>query len=265
MTAGTSDAASKVARHPALTRLAKVGFASRGVLYLLMGVLALGIAFGSTSQKADKSGALHVVAATPFGAVLLWVMAIGLTALTIWQLADAIAGGRGVKDRVESVVRAVVYALIVVSILGLLLAGKDAASTDAQSEDATAAILDLPAGQLLVLLAAAGLAVLGVVWLVDGWREKFMEDMYVSSPRMRRPVTVLGKGGYIARGIIAIIAAVFVGKAALDYDPDEAVGIDGALRALTDAPAGRWLLAAVALGLILFAGYCAAEARWHRT
>ncbi|HEY1177308.1 MAG TPA: DUF1206 domain-containing protein [Phytomonospora sp.] len=265
MTTGTSDAAGKVARHPALTRLAKVGFASRGVLYLLMGVLALGIAFGSTSQKADKSGALHVVAATPFGAVLLWVMAIGLTALTIWQVADAIAGDHEIKDRVESIFRAVVYVLIVVSILGLLLAGKDAQSTDSQSQDATATVLDLPFGQVLVLLGAAGLAVLGVVWLVEGWREKFMEEMRVTSPRMRRPVTLLGKGGYIARGVIALIAAVFVGKSAIDYNPDEAVGIDGALRVLSEAPAGRWLLAAVALGLILFAGYCVAEARWHRT
>lgn len=265
MTAGTSDAARKVARHPALARLAKIGFASRGVLYLLMGVLALGIAFGSTSEKADKSGALHIVSATPFGAVLLWVMALGLTALAVWQIADAIVGGHPAKDRVESVARAVVYAMIVVSILGLVLAGQDAKSTDSQTKDATAALLDLPAGQILVILVAIGLVVLGVVWIVEGRREKFMEDMRVTSPRMERPVRTLGKAGYIARGVIAIIAAVFVGKAAIDYDPDEAVGIDGALRALAEAPAGRWLLAAVALGLILFAGYCVAEARWHRT
>ncbi|MEV0646173.1 DUF1206 domain-containing protein [Phytomonospora sp. NPDC050363] len=264
MTANPSGTAHRVARHPAIAKLAKIGFASRGVIYVLMGVFALGIAFQSSSKKADKSGAIHTVAETPFGSVLLWVMAIGLTALVIWQVADAIVG-TDTKDRVEAVARSVVYTLLVISILGLLLAGKDAASTDSQSKDVTAKLLELPAGQILVFAVALILAVVGVVWIVEGWTEKFMKDMHVTSPRAVRPVTNLGKAGYIARGVIAIVAGVFIGKAAIDYDPKEAVGIDGALRALTEAPAGRWLLAVVALGLILFAGYCVAEARWHRT
>ncbi|WP_061298896.1 DUF1206 domain-containing protein [Herbidospora cretacea] len=259
-------AARRAVQHPMLDRLAKVGFAARGVLYALIGVIALQIAFGgSGGEEADKSGAIHMVAAQPFGSVLLWIMAIGLTGLVVWQIGEAIWGRPKMRDRVESIARAVVYTALVISIVGLLVKGKEAASTDSQSQDATRALLEMPGGQFLVGLLALGVMALGVYWIHEGWTEKFMKDMHVTDPKARTTVVRLGKAGYISRGVVAIAAGVLVGQAALTFDPDKAAGIDDALKSLSETPMGPWLLAAVAIGLILFAIYCFAESRWHRT
>lgn len=256
-------AARRAADHPILEKLAKVGFAARGVLYAIIGVVALQIAFGSGGE-ADKSSAIHMVRNSPFGDALLWIMAIGLAALTIWQITEAIWGRIEVKDRVEAAAKAAVYAFLVFTMVSLLTQNKAASSTDSQSKDATKFLFDLPGGQFLVGLMALGVIALGVYWIYEGWTEKFMKDMNVTEPRARRTVTNLGKAGYIARGIVGLTAGGLIGKAALTYDPDKAVGIDGALKSLADTAIGPWLLVLVAIGLILFAVYCFAEARWHR-
>ncbi|WP_327045929.1 DUF1206 domain-containing protein [Microbispora sp. NBC_01189] len=148
--------------------------------------------------------------------------------------------------------------------VALLTRNKAAASSDSQSEDVTKALFDLPGGQFLVGLLALGVIALGAYWIYEGWTGKFMRDMQVTEPRARGVVVRLGKAGYIARGVIALSAGALIGQAALTYDPDRAAGIDDALKALADTPAGPWLLAVVAIGLVLFAAYCFAEARWHR-
>ncbi|MBO4271554.1 DUF1206 domain-containing protein [Microbispora triticiradicis] len=256
-------AARRAADHPALEKLAKVGFAARGVLYAIIGLVALQIAFGGGGE-ADKSSALQIVRDSPLGDPLLWIMAVGLAALAIWQVSEAVWGRPEARERVEAVFRAVVYAALVYSMVALLTRNKGASSSDSQSEDATKALFDLPAGQFLVGLLALGVIALGVYWIYEGWTEKFMRDMHVTEPRTRGVVVKLGKAGYIARGVIALAAGALIGQAALTYDPDKAAGIDDALKALADTPAGPWLLVVVAIGLVLFAVYCFAEARWHR-
>ncbi|GAB3897350.1 hypothetical protein GCM10027612_53420 [Microbispora bryophytorum subsp. camponoti] len=164
----------------------------------------------------------------------------------------------------EAVAKAVVYAALVFSMVALLTRDKAASSSDSQSQDATKTLFELPGGQFLVGLMALGVIALGVFWIYEGWTEKFMKDMYVTGPRARGLVVKLGKAGYIARGVIALAAGALIGQAAITYDPDKAAGIDGALKALADTPAGPWLLVVVAVGLVLFAVYCFAEARWHR-
>ncbi|NUT40854.1 MAG: DUF1206 domain-containing protein [Thermoactinospora sp.] len=259
-----TGAARRATDNPWIDRLARVGFAARGVLYALIGLLALQIGpFSGSGEKADKSGAIHLVEQQPFGNFLLWVMTIGLAALAIWQVGEAVFSHHRTRDRVESAGRAAVYVLLVISMLGLLLKGKEASSTDKQSRDATSAILDLapPLGQILVALLGLGVIALGIYWIHEGWTAKFMRDMTGGGRWVRR----VGQAGYIARGVVAISAGVLIGKAAITYDAKDAVGIDGALKGLADAPAGPYLRVAVAVGLMLFAVYCFAEARWHRT
>ncbi|MEU7899687.1 DUF1206 domain-containing protein [Nonomuraea sp. NPDC049152] len=240
--------------------LTKLGHAARALLYALIGLVALQVAFGEAGE-ADKNGAIHLVAAQPFGSVVLWIMTLGLAALVVWQAREALTSGGRTRDRLESAAKSVFYVLLVVSLLGLLLRGKRAASTDSQSQDVTQALLALPAGQVLVGIVALGVIALGVHWIHEGWTKKFMKDMTGGGETVRR----LGQAGYIARGVIAITAGALIGQAAITYDPDRAVGLDGALKSLADTPAGPWLLVAVAVGLVLFAVYCLAEARWHRT
>ncbi|MET8139682.1 DUF1206 domain-containing protein [Sphaerisporangium sp. NPDC005288] len=125
-------------------------------------------------------------------------------------------------------------------------------------------MFDLPGGQILVALIALALIGFGVSWIHEGWTGKFMRDMHVAEPRAHALVVNIGKVGYVARGVIALAAGALIGQAALTYDPDKAVGIDGALKSLADTPIGPWLLVVIAVGLVLFAVYCFAEARWHR-
>ncbi|MDP9841800.1 DUF1206 domain-containing protein [Streptosporangium lutulentum] len=251
-----------------MDRLARLGMGCRGVLYGLIGFLALQIAFGGGSggKEADKTGAIEMVAEQPFGTVLLWLMVVGFIALTLWQLSEAIIGRGQTKDRVESASRAVVYGLIVAALLGMLLSGDSGGSTDEQSKDLTGKLMDLPAGQFLVGLIGLGLIALGAYWIHKGWKKKFLQDLRTGEmpPKARQLAEKLGMAGYLARGVIAAVAGVFVVQAAITYDPDKAKGIDSTLRSLADTPAGPWLLGVVAIGLLLFAVYCFFEARWHR-
>lgn len=261
-------AARRAANSQTLDRLARVGLACRGVLYGLIGFLALQIAFGGGSggKEADKTGAIETVAAQPFGTVLLWLMAVGFVALALWQLSEAVIGRSQVKDRVEAAARTVVYGLIVFTLLNLLLRGDSGDSMDKQSKDLTAKLMDLPGGQILVGLLGLGLIALGAYWIHKGWKKKFLQDLRTGEmpAKARDLAEKLGMAGYIARGVIAAVAGVFVIQAAITYDPDKAKGIDATLRSLAETPAGPWLLGIVALGLLLFAVYCFFEARWHR-
>ncbi|MFI6325571.1 DUF1206 domain-containing protein [Nonomuraea sp. NPDC050556] len=257
-------AARRAANSQTMDRLARVGLVCRGVLYGLIGVLAVQIAFGGGGRQADRSGAIKTVAALPFGAVILWVMTIGFVALTVWQASEAIFGAKELKDRIQPISRVVVYAFVAGSLLTMLLAGK-AGSDDQKSQDVTGKLLSLPAGQFIVGAIGLGIVALGAYWLHYGVKKKFMEQLGPMPPRARTVMQRLGLVGYLARGLIAGLAGIFVVQAAITFDPDKAGGIDATLRAFADTPAGPWLLAIVALGVLLFAVYCFGEARWRRT
>ncbi|MGI5291478.1 DUF1206 domain-containing protein [Nonomuraea polychroma] len=261
-----TGAARRAARSRALDVATHVGLACRGVLYALVGVVAVQIGLGDRSQEADKAGAISTVAGLPFGAVLLWIMTAGFVALALWQASEAVFGGGKAIERVEAVARVAVYVLVVVTLLSMLTSGK-ASSDDEKSRDVTGALLGLPGGPLVVGAIALTLIVLGAYWVRQGLTKGFREELDLGrmSPRARTAMDRLGTGGYVARGAVAALAGILVGQAAITFDPDKAGGIDAALRRFADTPAGPWLLVVVALGLLLFAAYCFGESRWRRT
>ncbi|MEV4019237.1 DUF1206 domain-containing protein [Nonomuraea angiospora] len=256
--------ARQAADSPAMDKLARVGLVCRGVLYGLIGVLAVQIAFEGGGREADKSGAISTVASLPFGAVILWVMAVGFAALALWQASEAIFGAHRLKDRVESAGRVAVYVFVCSALLTMLLKHKSA-SDDKRTQDLTGKLLELPAGQVIVGAIGLGVVALGVYWLRYGVKKEFRKELRPMPRRAGAVMDRLGLAGYLARGLIAGLAGVFVVQAAVTFDPDKAGGIDATLRAFADTPAGPWLLVVVALGLLLFAGYCFGEARWRRT
>jgi hypothetical protein len=255
----------RAANNRTLDRLARLGMVCRGVLYALIGILALQVAFGSGGHEADKGGAINAVAGQPFGTGVLWLMVVGFAALALWRLALAVIGSGRTVDRIEDAGRSVVYGLIVVTLFGVLLQGRAGESQDQQSRDVTSRLLDLPAGQLLVAAIGLGVIALGAYWLYQGLTRRFLEDLRRAqmSAHARSLAEKLGVAGYVARGAVAGLAGMFLVQAATRYDPEQARGIDATLRAFAETAAGPWLLVAVALGLLLFAGYCLCEARWH--
>ncbi|GAA1433118.1 DUF1206 domain-containing protein [Streptomyces thermospinosisporus] len=251
---------------------ARAGLTARGVIYLLVGVLALRIAFGDGGRQADRGGALAELAGRPFGALLLWALGAGLAGMALWRLSEAVFGavgkdGRSARKRLMALARSVFYAFVAWSVPAFAV-GRDTGggSSDRQSRDVTARALEAPAGQWLV--GAAGLVIVGVgCWIgVQAARRTYHKKLKLGelSPRARRLLDVSGVGGGVARGLVFAAAGVFAVRAAIAYEPDRAKGMDDTLRSLAGTPLGPWLLVCVAAGLVLFGVFSFALARWRR-
>jgi Domain of Unknown Function (DUF1206) len=267
---GARGTAKRAADSPVMSGLARAGLGARGVMYILIGIIAVQIAFDHSHQQADRSGAVRLVAGTPLGSALLWLLAIGFAGMMLWRLAEAIWGAAGPDGhkpakRLAALARAVLYGVIAYGIMKYALGLGAPASSDKQSQDLTAKVMQLPGGQALVMIAGIVLAVAGLVLAYQAWQKKFMRHMQMgsASPATRKTVPWLGRIGGVARGAVALTAGIFLIIAAVDANPHQAKGIDSALRALARTPLGPWLLVLVALGLVTFGAYSFCEARWR--
>ncbi|MFE1035875.1 DUF1206 domain-containing protein [Streptomyces sp. NPDC058807] len=263
--------ARRAANGSAAEGAARAGLTARGVIYLLVGVLALRIAFGTGNRQADRGGALAELADKPFGAVLLWALGAGLVGMALWRLSEALFGvtgkdGHTARKRLPAAARCVFYAFVAYSVLAFAAGSGGSGSSDRQSRDVTARVMEMPAGRWVVGLAGAAVAVAGVVIAVQALRRSYHKKLKLSalSPRARRLVDVTGVGGGTARGIVFAAAGAFAVRAAVDYEPDRTKGLDDTLRSFADTPLGPWLLVCVAAGLVLFGVFSFALARWRR-
>ncbi|KRD09436.1 MULTISPECIES: DUF1206 domain-containing protein [unclassified Streptomyces] len=264
--------AERAARGSLTKGAARAGLAARGVIYLLVGVIALQIAFGESGQEADRRGALAEIAEKPFGAVLLWALGVGLVGMALWRLSEAVFGGAGedgrsAKKRLTALVRCAFYSFVAYSVLEFAAgSGDGGGSSDEQSRDVTARVLDLPGGQWIV--GAAGVGIVGAgLWIgARAVMRSYHKQLRLGemSPGARRMVDVTGVGGGATRGLVFAAAGAFAVRAAVDYRPDKAKGLDDTLRSFAGTPAGPALLACVAAGLVLFGLFSFCMARWRK-
>jgi hypothetical protein len=254
-----------------LEGLARGGLIAYGVVHLLIGWLALQIAWGGASGgSADSSGALQTVADQPFGKVLLWLVAVGMVALAVWQASAAIwgyrnlAGAKRVRKQLSSGAKAVVYAVLGVS-AALVAVGSGSSSSQSQ-QDATSGVLAWPGGQVIVVVAGLVIIGVGAAGVVKGVKRSFTEEIDMSSvpPVARKGVARLGQVGYIARGLAFGLVGGLLGYAALTFDPQQARGLDGAMRTILEQPFGQFLLTVVALGFGAFGLFAFLQARYRR-
>jgi hypothetical protein len=256
-----ADKAREVGDSRAVEWGARLGYVSSGVLHLLLGWLALDLAWGSRSddRPADQSGALATVADTGLGQVLLWVIAVGFTLLAVWQLTEVINKHRETSDRAKAAAKLLGYAAL--AFTGYIFAVGERTNSRQQTKDFTRTLMDAPGGQLLV--GAVGLLVLGIaVYHVHkGWKKRFLEDL-VEHPG--KWAVVAGRVGYIVKGIALGVVGVLFVIAAVQHQSKEATGLDGALRTLLDAPFGAALVTAVGVGIAVFGVYSFARARYAR-
>ncbi|SEF79300.1 protein of unknown function [Thermomonospora echinospora] len=260
----------QAAGHPLFHRLSRAGLAAKGVIYLLIGLLAVQIGLGDTGEEADKSGALQTVADKPGGTVVLWLLVIGFAGLALWRYAESAYGqpgpdGRKATKRLASLARAVFYTVSCLAILAFVL-GQGTSSSDDQSKEFTAKAMAEPGGRWLVLAVGLGFVGWGVGNIVNAARRKFLDKLNTGqmSSRTRKTVKVLGIVGRSARGLVFGAVGVFLAHSAITFDPDKAKGVDGTLREFADTPAGPWALVAVALGLVTYGLYTFCEARWRK-
>ena len=253
----------------ALAVTGRAGFVARGVVYVLVGVLALRIAFGDGGREADRQGALQQVAAQPFGKAMLWLLVVGFGCMAIWRGSRALPAN-GPKNKVGSRMldggRAVFYGFVCWGTASFAAGTGGSSGSDAKSRDWTASALRLPGGQVLVGLAGCVLIGVGATLAVRAVMRRFLRRLETGrmSRRVRQVVTGLGVGGGAARGAVFAGVGVFVLVAAIRFDPHQAKGMDATLRTFAHTPAGPWLLVAVAVGLVLFGVFSFASARWRR-
>ncbi len=241
-------------------------------MYIIIGWIAVEIAFGKTSQQADRSGALQALGRNPAGEIALWLLVVGFFGMALWRLAEAVVGTperdkrKAVFARLAAAFKAVVYTVLGYGVLEYALGIGSPPSSNQQSVDATATLMRHPGGRILVVVIGLALVAAGLALGYQAWRMRFRKNMNLSElrGRTRRIVEWLGRVGGIARGVVFTTAGVFLVVAAAEAQPEQAKGIDSSLRELAAAPGGPWLLVLVAIGLIMFGLFSWCEARWRR-
>jgi hypothetical protein len=255
------QAASRAADHPALEAAARVGYATSGLLHLLIGWITLQVAFGGGGKNADQSGALASLAGNGAGKAALWVGVVGFAGLAIWQLTDAVIAHPGDdKDawggRAKAFGKAVVYLALAWSAFNF--ARGRSSNSRSQSVDFTAKLLDKPGGRALVVVIGLAIIGVGIYHVYKGWTKKFLEDL---KDHPGTWATRAGRVGYIAKGVALVIVGFLFAAAGFHKEAKEASGLDGALKSLRDEPFGTVLLVVMAAGFAAYGLYSFARAK----
>ncbi|MFY9711861.1 MAG: DUF1206 domain-containing protein [Microbacterium sp.] len=262
-----SSAARAAQDSTAFRVLARVGYVVLGILHLLIGAIAISIATGGGGGDADQGGAMQQIQKSPAGAVLLWIIVIGLIALAIWQIAEAVVE----RDpdtkkkwgyRIKFLGTAAAYLAIAGTALVSALGGQSQSSESSQSFSAR--LLAAPAGVALLVLVGLIVGAIGIAFIVRGITRAFKKHLALPSGTARTGIIAFGVVGYIAKGIAVAVAGVLFVIAALTHDSETAGGLDAALRALAGLPFGAVILWTVGAGLVLYGLFCFARARYAR-
>jgi hypothetical protein len=262
------DAAQRA--RPWMERLARLGYATEGAVYALIGLLAAGAAVGTGGRTTGQHGAFEVLGGSLFGSVLLGVIAVGFLGYALWRSVQAIADPdregthlKAVCKRIGYGVSALVYAGLAFSAAGLILGM--ASDGGGSPDDWTALLLSWPFGQVLVVGVGAAVVGVGLHELYQAYNAAFLEYLKLGEmgEKVRKWTGRRGRLGIAARGIVFGIVGTFLIRAALEYDPQQARGLGGALQTLAQQPFGPWLLGVVSFGLIAYGLFMLAVARYR--
>jgi len=251
--------------------LARTGLVAKGISFGLVGALAIKLAIGDGGKATSRQGALQSLAHHSFGRIVLIALAIGFAAYALWRFVQAYAEKPGYEDsaakawgkRIGYVGRGLIYAGLTYSTVKILTGSNGGQSQNAKAHHSTAVVLKWPGGTWIV--GAAGVVLVGVaLWnLYRGLARKFEDKWRVAAltPAVRRWGARAGVVGHVARFVVFGLIGVFVTKAAIDYNPRDAIGLDGALQKLAHASYGPWLLGLTAAGLVAYGVFCLVDAR----
>jgi len=273
MSTGTIAAKGRRAgQSPWVERLGRLGLVAKGVLYGVVGILAINVALGGREKSPDKSGALQAIAEQPFGKGLLLLLALGLAGYALWRLAQGFLDrdnegedAKGLAKRGGAVAKAAWYFLLAGLTVDRIVSS-GGGSSGSNEQQTTAGVFDLPLGRYLVY--GAGLAFLGAA-AFNGYRAvtcKFNKKLKTGEMGEAEEKAATGVGilGHLARLVVFGLIGLFLLRAAWEFDSKEARGLDGALLELSQQSYGGLLLGAVAVGLLCYALYCFVQARYRR-
>lgn len=251
---------------------ARFGYATKGVIYLLIGVLATQTAIGAGGATKDSQGAIEMIAGQPFGRILLGLIALGLAGYVVWSFVQAMLDpenegndASGIAIRIGYAVSGVAYGGLAWLAARMALGMSSSGGGDRAEQAWTATLLAQPFGQWLVGFVGVIIIGVGLGHFYMAYKAKFMEKYTGEmSPTQRRWAKRIGQFGLSARGVTFGIIGSFLIQAAIHADPSETKGLDGALQTLLEQPYGPWLLGIVALGLVAYSVYCFSQARYRR-
>jgi hypothetical protein len=253
--------------------LARAGYAAKGIIYMIIGVLAFEAAFSAGGKMTNSQGALATILQQPFGQFLLGLVGVGLAGYALWRFVEAgldvEAEGndaRGMATRIGYVLSGIGYGVLAYTAIRLVTGAVQSANSNNSTQDWTARLLAVPFGQVLVGLIGLVIIGLGLSQIVKGYKADFHKALNLDSiPQpYQNWAVVSGRWGYAARGIVFAIVGGFFLEAALHANAQQAKGLGSALDLLAQQPYGPLLLGIVAAGLIAYGVFMLVEARYRR-
>ncbi|MEQ8819746.1 MAG: DUF1206 domain-containing protein [Sumerlaeia bacterium] len=255
--------------------LARTGFVAKGVVYLIVGVLAAQAAFsgGGEGQVTGSKGAISSIADEPFGQIMLVLMGIGLVAYVAWRAAQAVLdperennGKSGWVKRAYHGASAVLYTGLAIQAFALVIGNSSGGGQGGGAKGWTAKLMSQPFGQWLVGIFGAIIVIVGLIHFyknvvkAEFWKKLKRHEM---TNKVAKAVKVFGRAGYASRAVIFGIIGGFFIVAAIQQDPNEARGLGGALNTLATTSYGPWLLGVVAIGVAAYGAYQFVKARFR--
>jgi hypothetical protein len=244
-----------------------MGHVAKGVLYAVVGLLALQIPLGLEGKTTDRQGALRTIAQQPLGELMLFVLAAGLVGYAVWRFVQAFldrdhegTGIKGLAKRVSYLARGVLYGGLALVALGLVIGW---GSSGGNEKEETARVFELPGGRWVIAAIGAGFLVAGVYNAYRSVTGKFRKHLreHMLGKAARGWMIVVGVLGHAARAVVFALVGIFLLRAAWQYDAQEAIGLDGALRKVAQTEHGEFLLGVVAAGLLAYGFFCFVQAR----
>jgi hypothetical protein len=266
-------------RHHSIVTAARAGWVAKGIVYVLLGVIAVPIALqggeesGSEGQEASQSGAVARLAESSWGAAALWIVGIGLLLYAVWRLVSLFLPAE--NDAKAWATRAGYAISVVVNVVlgwtAISYAQGTASSSGSQSEDAkveqfTRDLMDGTAGRWLVGAIGVGVVAVGIYFIVKGIKASFRDELEPAGvgPISHEAIVKLGQVGFVGRGLVLGLVGWFLVRAAVNFDPEEAAGIDGALREVTGSTWGSLLVGFIAVAVIVYGAFCIISAPRQR-
>lgn len=262
----------QVTSHLWFKRLARLGYAAKGLVYVIVGLLASAAAIGTGGRTTDTSGALKAIVTQPFGKFLLSIVTLGIAGYILWRLVQTFFDpeNRG-QINAKRIVQRLGYACSAVGYTGLgftavkLIMGLGGGD-DEPIEDWTIYFLAQPFGRWLVALGGIMVIGVGISFLFQAYEAKFRNELKLHEMTHNERIWAVrfGRFGVAARGFVFGIIGSFLVLAAIQIDGSEARGLGGALTVLAQQPFGSWILGIVALGLTAYGIYSVIQARYRR-
>jgi hypothetical protein len=256
---------------PWVERLARAGYLAYGIVYVLVGVLAVQAALGGGGQATGQEGALRSILLAPLGRVLLGLIVLGLLAYATWRLIQGIrdpenegTDAKGLVKRFDHVINGLFHAALAFS-AGQLVLGSGGGGGGSPN-DWTAHLMAQPLGRWIVVSVGVVIVGAGLYQFYKVYRADFRDELKLGEmgDRERTWATRSGRLGYAARGVVFGVIGVFLVQAALQTDPEKARGLGGALQTLARQPLGPYILGAVALGFMAYGVFMFVMARYRR-